>query len=98
MGHGKGGSVARSRAYFPFMKPHPIRLEISGPTALCARPDTLRNPLSCAAPTSSAAKGIFEAILRRKARPASWACRLRRVSLSWRAAPGQRTRALESSA
>jgi len=34
--------------------------------ALWARPDTLPNPVSYVAPTFSAAKGIFEAILRWK--------------------------------
>lgn len=48
------------------MNPYPIRLEISGPIALWARPDTMPNPVSYVAPTFSAAKGIFEAILRWK--------------------------------
>jgi CRISPR-associated Cas5-like protein len=48
------------------MKPYPIQLEISGPIALWARPDTMPNPVSYVAPTLSAAKGIFEAILRWK--------------------------------
>jgi CRISPR-associated Cas5-like protein len=48
------------------MKPHPIQLEISGPIALWARPDTMPNPVSYVAPTFSAVKGIFEAILRWK--------------------------------
>lgn len=48
------------------MKPYKVKLEISGPTALWARPDTLPNPISYVAPTFSAAKGIFEAVLRWK--------------------------------
>jgi CRISPR-associated Cas5-like protein len=48
------------------VKPYPLQLEISGPTALWARPDTMPNPVSYVAPTFSAAKGIFEAILRWK--------------------------------
>lgn len=48
------------------MKPYEVKLEISGPVALWARPDTLPNPVSYVAPTFSAAKGIFEAILRWK--------------------------------
>jgi CRISPR-associated protein Cas5d len=48
------------------MKPYPIQLEISGPTALWTRPDTLPNPVSYAAPTFSAAKGLFEAVVRWK--------------------------------
>jgi len=48
------------------MKPYTLRLEISGPIALWARPDTMPNPVSYVAPTFSAVKGIFEAILRWK--------------------------------
>lgn len=48
------------------MKPYLIQLEISGPIALWARPDTMPNPVSYVAPTFSAVKGIFEAILRWK--------------------------------
>ena len=48
------------------MNPYPLQLEISGPIALWARPDTMPNPVSYVAPTFSAAKGIFEAILRWK--------------------------------
>jgi CRISPR-associated protein Cas5d len=48
------------------MKPYPIQLEISGPIALWARPDTMPNPVSYVAPTFSAVKGIFESILRWK--------------------------------
>ncbi len=48
------------------MKPYPVQLEISGPIALWARPDTLPDPVSYVAPTLSAVKGIFEAILRWK--------------------------------
>ena len=46
------------------MNSHPLQLEIAGPTAIWARPDTLPNPVSNVAPSFSAAKGIFEAILR----------------------------------
>jgi CRISPR-associated protein Cas5d len=48
------------------MKPYPIQLEISGPTAMWTRPDTGSSPVSYVAPTLSAVKGIFEAILRWK--------------------------------
>jgi len=48
------------------MKDYFVQLEISGPTALWSRPDTMPNPVSYVAPTFSAAKGIFEAILRWK--------------------------------
>jgi CRISPR-associated Cas5-like protein len=48
------------------MKPYPIQLEISGPTALWTRPDTGSSPVSYVAPTFSAVKGIFEAVLRWK--------------------------------
>jgi CRISPR-associated protein Cas5d len=47
-------------AFLRFMKPYPLQLEISGPIALWARPDTLPNPVSYVAPTFSAVKGIFE--------------------------------------
>ncbi len=48
------------------MNPYLIQLEISGPTALWTRPDTGSSPVSYVAPTFSAAKGIFESILRWK--------------------------------
>lgn len=48
------------------MKPYTLQLEISGPIALWARPDTMPNPVSYVAPTFSAAKGIFESVLRWK--------------------------------
>lgn len=46
------------------MKPYPISLEISGPTAMWTRPDTGDAPVSYPVPTWSAAKGIFESIVR----------------------------------
>jgi CRISPR-associated protein Cas5d len=48
------------------MKSYSVQLEISGPVALWARPDTMPNPVSYVAPTYSAVKGIFESILRWK--------------------------------
>ena len=48
------------------MKPYPIQLEISGPTAMWTRPDTGSSPVSYVAPTFSAVKGIFESVLRWK--------------------------------
>lgn len=45
-------------------KTYPLSLEISGPVALWARPDTMPNPVSYVAPTYSAVKGILEAVLR----------------------------------
>lgn len=45
------------------MKKYFIELEISGPTALFVRPDTLATPTSYPAPPSSQAKGIIESIL-----------------------------------
>jgi CRISPR-associated protein Cas5d len=48
------------------MKDYFVQIEISGPTALWSRPDTMPNPVSYVAPTFSAAKAIFEAILRWK--------------------------------
>lgn len=48
------------------MKPYPIQLEISGPTAMWPRPDTGSSPVSYVAPTFSAVKGILEFVLRWK--------------------------------
>ncbi len=48
------------------MKSYPISLEISGPTAMWTRPDTGATPVSYPVPTWSAAKGIFESIVRLK--------------------------------
>ncbi len=42
-----------------------ISFEIAGPTAMFTRPDTGATPISYPVPTFSAAKGMFEAILRR---------------------------------
>lgn len=42
-----------------------INLEVAGPAAMFARPDTGATPISYPVPTYSAAKGIFEAVLRR---------------------------------
>lgn len=46
------------------MKSYPISLEVSGPTAMWTRPDTGDAPVSYPLPTWSAAKGIFESIVR----------------------------------
>jgi CRISPR-associated protein Cas5d len=46
------------------MIPYPISLEISGATAMWTRPDTGDAPVSYPMPTWSAAKGIFESIVR----------------------------------
>ena len=45
------------------MKPYPIACEISGPTAMWARPDTGDAPVSYPAPSFAAVKGIFESIV-----------------------------------
>ncbi len=45
------------------MSKYEVYLEISGPTALWTRPDSGDCPVSYPAPTYSAVKGIFEAIL-----------------------------------
>lgn len=44
------------------MKKYSIRLEVSGPLAMYARPDTGGSPTSYPAPTWSAAKGLLESI------------------------------------
>lgn len=46
------------------MKPYTIQMEISGPTAMWTRPDTGDSPVSYPVPTYSAAKGLFEAVVR----------------------------------
>jgi len=46
------------------MKSYSIALEISGPTAMWTRPDTGDAPVSYPVPTWSAAKGIFESVVR----------------------------------
>jgi CRISPR-associated protein Cas5d len=46
------------------MKSYPISLEISGATAMWTRPDTGDAPVSYPVPTWSAAKGIFESVVR----------------------------------
>jgi CRISPR-associated protein Cas5d len=42
-----------------------IALEVAGPAAMVTRPDTGATPISYPIPTYSAAKGMFEAVLRR---------------------------------
>jgi CRISPR-associated protein Cas5d len=46
-------------------KAYEVSFEIAGPVAMFARPDTGSTPISYPVPTFSAAKGIFEAVLRR---------------------------------
>ncbi|MEK7474355.1 MAG: CRISPR-associated protein Cas5 [Candidatus Coatesbacteria bacterium] len=48
------------------MRSYEVSLEIAGPTAMFTRPDTGATPISYPVPTYSAAKGIFESILRLK--------------------------------
>lgn len=48
------------------MKPYECKFEISGPTAMFTRPDSGSALLSYPAPTFSAAKGMFESIVRLK--------------------------------
>ncbi len=45
------------------MKTYPISMEIAGPTAMWTRPDTGDCPVSYPAPTYSAVRNIFQAIL-----------------------------------
>ncbi len=47
------------------MKEFEVAFEIAGPAAMFARPDTGATPISYPVPTASAAKGMFEAVLRR---------------------------------
>lgn len=46
------------------MKRYDIQMEISGPTAMWTRPDTGDAPVSYPLPTFSAAKGLFESVVR----------------------------------
>ena len=46
------------------MKQYFIQVEISGPTAMWTRPDTGDSPVSYPLPTFSAAKGVFESVVR----------------------------------
>jgi CRISPR-associated protein Cas5d len=47
------------------MNQYEVALEIAGPAAMFTRPDTGSTPISYPVPTFSAAKGIFDAVLRR---------------------------------
>jgi len=47
------------------MSEYRVALEVAGPAAMFTRPDTGSTPVSYPVPTFSAAKGIFEAVLRR---------------------------------
>ncbi len=47
------------------MNEYEIALEVAGPAAMFTRPDTGSTPISYPVPTSSAAKGIIDAVLRR---------------------------------
>lgn len=46
------------------MKTYSIEMEVSGPTAMWTRPDTGDSPVSYPLPTYSAAKGLFESVVR----------------------------------
>lgn len=48
------------------MNEYRVALEVAGPAAMFARPDTGSTPISYPVPTFSAAKGMFEAVLRRQ--------------------------------
>lgn len=48
------------------IKKYEVQFEIAGPAAMFTRPDTGATPVSYPAPTYSAAKGMFESIVRLK--------------------------------
>ncbi len=48
------------------VKDYVVQLEIAGPAAMFTRPDTGATPISYPVPTYSAAKGMFEAVVRYK--------------------------------
>lgn len=47
------------------MSEYEVAFEVAGPAAMFARPDTGSAPVSYPVPTASAAKGMFDAVLRR---------------------------------
>lgn len=47
------------------MKEYEVAFEVAGPAAMFSRPDTGSTPISYPVPTFSAAKGMFETVLRR---------------------------------
>lgn len=47
-------------------KSYEVKFEIAGPVAMFTRPDTGSTPISYPVPTASAAKGMFDAVLRRE--------------------------------
>lgn len=47
------------------MSENEVAFEVAGPAAMFARPDTGSAPISYPVPTASAAKGMFDAVLRR---------------------------------
>jgi len=49
----------------PEQKPYEVKFEIAGPAAMFTRPDTGSTPISYPVPTFSAAKGMFDAVLRK---------------------------------
>jgi len=55
---------SNSSTEIPTAGRYEVRLEIAGPVAMFARPDTGGTPVSYPIPTQSAAKGIFESIAR----------------------------------
>ena len=46
-------------------QPYEVQFEVEGPAAMFTRPDTGSTPISYPLPTFSAAKGMFDAVLRR---------------------------------
>lgn len=46
------------------MKAYSVQIEVSGATAMWTRPDTGDSPVSYPVPTFSAAKGLFESVVR----------------------------------
>ena len=61
---GRNVRISTEKECFAVMESCPISLEISGSTAMWTRPDTGDSPVSYPVPTYSAAKGIFESIVR----------------------------------
>lgn len=69
------------------MPRYPVQLEVAGPLAMFARPDTGITPTSYPVPTWSACKGIFEAIAM-LGRGNAWICPIMVEICKRRGAPG----------
>lgn len=70
---------------------YPLTMEVAGPLAMFARPDTGGTPTSYPAPTWSACKGLFESIAL-FADGSAWICPTKVEICRWREQPGGNVR------